>query len=290
MPAAELQVDEDLVRALLAEQHPDLADRPLHPVASGWDNAIFRLGDDLAVRLPRRELAVPLIAHEQRWLPHLAPSLPLPIPAPVRVGRAGAGYPWPWSVCPWFHGASALTTPLVDAEGAARSLGAFLAALHQPAPADAPANPYRGIPLAERAHRTVEALDRLEHLDRAAVLTRWEALSTAPAWDGPPLWLHGDVHPGNLLVADGGLVAVIDFGDLTAGDPATDLAVAWMLLPARARPALRAAYGEVDDATWQRAQAWALALGLAIAASSADNPPYAQLADRTITAALADEG
>ena len=169
-------------------------------------------------------------------------------------------------------------------------LGGFIAALHQPAPADAPANPYRGIPLADRAHLAEQAVERLDGIDRAAVLRRWRELASAPTWTGPPCWLHGDLHPGNLLVADGRLAAVIDFGDLTAGDPAGDLAAAWMLLPAAHRPTLRAAYGRADDATWQRAQAWALALGLAIAAGSADDPGYAALGARTIDAALGDDG
>jgi aminoglycoside phosphotransferase (APT) family kinase protein len=288
MPAAEVPVDVDLVRRLLEEQHPDLAERPLALVANGWDNAIFRLGDDLAVRLPRRALAVPLVEHEHRWLPDLAPRLPLPIPAPVRVGRPGCGYPWPWSVCPWFEGTTALETPPADPLAAATDLGRFLRALHEPAPPEAPANPYRGIPLADREERTLDAIDHVDGIDRRAVRARWDELSAAPRWDGPALWLHGDVHPGNLLVADGRLAAVLDFGDLTSGDPASDLAVAWMLLPPDARPAFRAAAGPDDDATWTRAQAWALALGLVIGASSADNPAYARLSERTIAAAMTD--
>jgi aminoglycoside phosphotransferase (APT) family kinase protein len=288
MPAAEVDVDEALVRALLEEQQPDLADRSLRLVAFGWDNAIFRVGADLVARLPRRELAVSLVEHEQRWLPALAPTLPLPIPAPVRVGRPGQGYPWPWSICPWFDGASALETPPDDPIATAEALGGFLQALHRPAPPDAPRNPYRGIPLADRAQRTLDAVDHVDGIDRGAVRARWEDLAATPPWTGPALWLHGDVHPGNLLVAGGRLSAVLDFGDLTSGDPASDLAVAWMLLPAEARPVFRAAAGDVDDATWRRAQGWALALGLVIAASSADNPAYAGLGARAIAAAMTD--
>ena len=288
MPKAEVALDAGVVQALLAEQHPDLADLPIVLVANGWDNAVFRVGEDLAVRMPRRALAVPLLEHEQRWLPELAPDLPLPVPAPVRTGRPGAGYRWPWSVVPWFDGVPALDEPPEDPVAAAEALGRFLQALHRPAPPDAPPNPYRGIPLAARADRTRDALERVDGIDTPAVRARWEVLAAAPPWAGPPQWLHGDVHPGNLLVAGGRLSAVIDFGDLTSGDPACDLAVAWMLLPSEVRPTFRAAAGEVDDDTWTRAAGWALSLGLAIAASSADNPAYAALARRTITAVMAE--
>jgi aminoglycoside phosphotransferase (APT) family kinase protein len=288
MPAAEVEVDEALVQALLEAQHPDLAGRTLRRVADGWDNAIFRVGDDLLARLPRRELAVSLVENEHRWLPELAPRLPLPIPAPVRTGGPGQGYPWPWSICPWFDGASALETPPEDPVTTAEALGGFLRALHRPAPPDAPRNPYRGIPLADRTERTLAALEHVDDLDRGAVRARWEELVATPPWTGPALWLHGDVHPGNLLVAEGRLRAVLDFGDLTSGDPASDLAVAWMLFPPEVRPRFRAAAGDVDDATWRRARGWALALGLVIAASSADNPSYAGLGARTIAAVMAD--
>lgn len=288
VPAAEVAIDADVVRRLLAEQHPDLADRPVEPAASGWDNALFRIGPDLCARLPRRAASVPLVEHEQRWLPALAPRLPLPVPVPLRIGRPGAGYPWPWSICPWVAGRPALEAPLRDPIAAARQLGGFLAALHQPAPADAPANPFRGVPLADRHDRTLEAVDLLDGIDRAAARAAWQELAAAPPWAGPPVWLHGDLHPGNVLVDDGRLVAVVDFGDLTAGDPACDLAVAWMLLPPEARPALRAAHGAVDDATWTRARAWALSLGLAIAAGSADSPAYTALGRRAVAHVLAE--
>jgi aminoglycoside phosphotransferase (APT) family kinase protein len=288
MPAAEVAVDDGLVRALLAEQHPDLAGLPLALAANGWDNVLFRLGADLAVRLPRRALAVPLVEHEQRWLPELAPHLPLPIPAPVRVGEPGHGYPWPWSICPWFDGTSALVSPPVDLDATAVALGRFLAALHVPAPVDAPPNPYRGIPLADRDERTLASIDALaDEVDGPRVRALWAELRDAPAWDGPPVWVHGDVHPGNLVVRHGALTAVVDFGDLTAGDPACDLAVAWMLLRPEQHASFRTAAGAADDAVWARARGWALALGLVTWASSADNPPYAAHGRRTVAAALA---
>jgi aminoglycoside phosphotransferase (APT) family kinase protein len=290
MPAAEVEVDEPLVRALLVEQHPDLADLSIEVVANGWDNAIVRLGAELAVRLPRRELAVPLVEHEQRWLPELAPRLPLPIPAPVRIGRPGARYPWPWSIVPWFDGRTALATPPSDPTAAAEALGAFFAALHLPAPADAPVNPYRGIPLADRDGITLDALSHLDDVDQPQVRSRWADFVATPAWEGPPLWLHGDPHPGNVLVADGRIAAVIDFGDITSGDPASDLAVAWMYFPADVRAVFRAAVGGVDDDTWRRAHGWALAYGIVISANAADNPAYAALGARALEAALTDPG
>ncbi len=288
-PAAEVDVDEPLVRGLLAEQHPDLAALPLALLASGWDNAIFRLGDDLVVRLPRRQRWAGLVGHGHRWLPALGARLPLPIPVAAREGRPAASYPWSWSVCPWFPGAAAATTPLDDPLAAARTLGAFVAAMHQPAPPDAPGNPFRGVPLAERDDVMRERITQLgDLLDVAAVTARWDEALAVPPWSGPALWQHGDLHPANLLVHQGRLSAVIDFGDLTAGDPATDLAVAWMMFPADLRPVFRGAAGDVDDDTWARARGWALSLGVAYLAHSADNPTFAELAHRTLDAVLND--
>ena len=281
-PAAEVAVTEELVRGLLDEQHPDLAALPLVELDAGWDNVIFRLGDELVARLPRRALAAPLVLHEQRWLPVLAPSLPLPVPAPVRLGRPSQRYPWHWSITRWFPGASALAAPPADPVRTARDLGAFLRALHQPAPPDAPPNPYRGIPLADRDQLTRQWIDQVaDHIDRDGTRACWEAHVALPRWTGPALWLHGDLHPHNLVVHEGRVSAVIDFGDITAADPATDLGIAWMLLPPDARPVLRDATG-ADDATWSRGRGWALALGLAYLANSASTPDFARLGHATI--------
>jgi aminoglycoside phosphotransferase (APT) family kinase protein len=291
MPGAEVGIDAALVGALLREQHPDLATLDLGASVSGWDNVMYRLGDELVVRLPRRALAAALIEHEQRWLPELAARLPLPTSAPVRNGRPGHGYPWPWSVCRWLPGKSAAVQPPADAERTAEVLGRFLAAMHQPAPSDHPVNPYRGVPLADRSVITCERVDQLgETIDRVAVRSLWDDLVAAPAWDGPPLWLHGDLHPANLVVRDGQLSGVVDFGDLTGGDPATDLSVAWMLLPTDARAVLRTYAGHLDDATWARARGWALALAVAILASSADNPVMRAVGRRTLDAVLTENG
>lgn len=297
MPAAEIDIDVDLVRRLVASQFPDLADRPVSPLAFGWDNALFRLGDDLVARLPRRQAGVPLVAHEQRWLPELAVGLPLPIPAPVGNGVPGEGYPWPWSVCPFFEGTSVLAHvdaggSLADPAAEARRLGEFLAAFHRPAPDDGPHNPYRGVPLADRDTRVrddlvragddVEALVGMKSFEAA-----WDAALDTPVWPGPPVWVHGDVHSGNLVTDGERITAVVDLGDLCVGDPASDLVVAWMLFDGDAREVFRSAV-DVDDDTWQRGRGWGLCIGLSLLASSADNPPYRRMAQRTLLAAVAD--
>lgn len=284
---ADVAIDAALVSAMLHEQHPDLAHLPLDEVGGGWDNSLFRLGDDLLVRLPCRELSAPLVEHEQRWLPELAPRLPLPIPVPVRNGRPGCGYPWAWSVVPWLAGETLLRTVPADPRQIARDLAAFLRALHQPAPAEAPANPWRGIPIATRTPTFHSHLDRLAgSIDRAAALALWQQAVAAPPWPGPAVWIHGDLHPGNLLVAGDRLSAVIDFGDVTSGDPATDLSIAWML-PPPFRLALREAIGDsVDGAMWRRARGWALTLGLACLTGSKEGDPLIALGRATIAAAL----
>ena len=286
MPAAEVAVTPALLRGLLAEQHPDLAHRPVSVLANGWDNVVFRVGGDLLARLPRREMGARLVGHEQRWLPVLAPRLPLPIPAPVRTGRPGLGYPWPWSIVPYLPGRVAAETPPADPAAAAVSLGGFLAALHTPAPPDAPVNPYRGVPLAERTDTVMRNLSAVaDQVDRSAVRRAWAVALAAPRWHGPPAWVHGDLHPANILVYRGRISGVLDFGDLTAGDPAADLAVGWMLLPADCHPAFRDS-AAASDASWARATGWALALGLVYLAHSADNPQLAAVGRRTLRAVL----
>ncbi|HEY7584414.1 MAG TPA: aminoglycoside phosphotransferase family protein [Acidimicrobiia bacterium] len=262
-PPAEFEIDEALVSALLATQHPDLAGLSLQSVGSGWDNAIFRLGKELSVRLPRRSLSVPLVLHEQRWLSEIAPRLPLPIPVPIRRGVAGCGFPWPWSITPWFPGTTADAAVLENLETVARQLGTFVKSLHFPAPPGAPHNPYRGTPLAVRDGKTRLRIDDLdESWDRGGLLRSWDDAVQTPEWRGPALWVHGDLHPFNLVMEGDRLSAVLDFGDVCAGDPATDLAVGWMLFPEPARSEFREAVG-VDADTWERGRGWAIALGVA---------------------------
>jgi aminoglycoside phosphotransferase (APT) family kinase protein len=283
-PAADIQIDEALVRSLLREQHPDLADLSLREIDSGWDNAIFRLGETLVVRMPRRVAVTHLIEREQQWLPQLAPLLPIPVPAPVRVGQPAQNYPWRWSIVPWLSGRNAdLCEPRADQ---AERLAAFLSALHRPAPANAPLNPYRGVPLRERAEQIVERIRRLERettLLNDDVVRIYHAAIEAPI-DVAPTWLHGDLHAGNVLVDDGTISGVIDWGDMAVGDRATDLATLWMNLSDRkAREnAMRACNG-VSDATWLRAKGWAVFFGVTLGTSGlAGDARHALMARRTL--------
>lgn len=255
-PPAEQEVDEALVRRLLIAQHPDLADRPLAFVAEGWDNVTHRLGDDLAVRLPRREVAVSLLLAERRWLPHLAGQVDVAVPVPVRAGEPGEGYPWPWSVVRWVDGTPTDVEPLVPGEASA--FGAFLADLHRPAPDEAPRNPYRGRPLRTKADGLPPRWDRMD--DGEAVRRAWEEVVDVPI-DVDDVWIHSDLHPKNVVARGGRLAGVIDWGDLGVGDPATDLAAAWMHFPVEAHGELFDAYGGVSDATLARARGWAIFFG-----------------------------
>jgi aminoglycoside phosphotransferase (APT) family kinase protein len=265
-PESEVVVERELVERLLRTQHPDLADLDLRFVANGWDNLIYRLGDDLAVRLPRRLLSAGLVEKEQRWMPLLAKALTVAIPVPLRVGVPGSGFPWSWSITRWLGGELAqvgASGPLLG------DLARFLRELHTTAPLDAPRNPVRGVPLVDRNDAVLARL-LTEPIPCGADVTRlWTASVAVKQWGGPAVWLHGDLHPSNLLTQSGRLAAVLDFGDLTAGDPATDLAVAWLLFDEDERIRFR---GELDydDATWQRARGWAIVFGsLAIGGDTA---------------------
>ncbi|WP_035793646.1 aminoglycoside phosphotransferase family protein [Kitasatospora mediocidica] len=252
------EVTAELIRELLREQHPDLADRPLSLGARGWDNQLWRLGDDLAVRLPwATQSADELLLKEHTWLPALAPDLPLPVTVPQRLGEPSERFPRPWIVTTWVSGEPADRAPVTRGAQAADSLAAFLTALHRPAPAGAPAGRWRGGPLADYAEQFARQLDSAVEMglipDPDAVRAVWADAVAAPAWDGPALWLHGDLHPANVLTADGTFCGVIDFGDLCAGDPACDLAAPWILLPDDAATTrFHAAYQPAQDAATLR--------------------------------------
>lgn len=283
-------LDAALVAALVAEQFPVWRGRVVLPVLpGGWDNRTFRLGDDLLVRLPSAERYVAQVGKEQRWLPRLAPQLPFPIPAPVAHGRPGAGYPWPWSVYRWIDG-----TPLVadkaDLDRLAVDLATFLAALRAVDVAGAPVagaqNFHRGGDLSVYDGETRAAIAALRSdIDGTSATAVWEAaLSTR--WQRPPVWVHGDIAAGNLLMRDGRLAAVIDFGSAAVGDPACDLAIAWTAFAGSSRSRFRAAVG-LDAATWARARGWTLWKALITCAGRADGGA-SDAARCVIDAVLAD--
>ncbi|MDX2296506.1 MULTISPECIES: aminoglycoside phosphotransferase family protein [Streptomyces] len=263
-PHAGTEITTELIRELLREQHPDLADLPLRLGARGWDNQLWRLGEDLAVRLPwATDSADELLRKEYAWVPGLAAGLPLPVPVPQRLGEPSESFPRPWLVTTWVPGSPADLSPATRAEDSADGLAAFLTALHRPAPEGAPVGGGRGGPLAAQTAPFLEGLAAATGMglvpDPDAARALWEDAVAAPPWAGPPVWLHGDLHPANVLTEEGGFCGVIDFGELCAGDPACDLAAPWVLLPDGAADRFHRAYGPTaDPATLRRARGWAL--------------------------------
>ncbi|MCQ1947925.1 aminoglycoside phosphotransferase family protein [Arthrobacter sp. zg-Y1116] len=275
LPAAEISADPALVRQLVREQHPDLGGHSLTQAASGWDNYIYRLGTEYAIRLPRRQSAAGLTANEQRWLPQLTADVPVSTSAPLFRGTPCELYPWPWSITAWFDGQDVSLSPRDRNVALAEPLAAFLNAFHRPAPADYPRNPFRGGPLADRAEAVQGRLNSGMVPHAARVQELWDQAQDIPAWTGPPLWLHGDLHPANLVAKDNTLQAVIDFGDLTAGDPATDLAAAWLVFDAEGRDTFRRSLGDQYDGdpyVWERARGWAMCMATILLANSDDAP------------------
>ena len=264
-PAADIQTSIPLVRDLIRAQHPSFAHLPLTEGPSGWDNDIYRLGDDLAVRLPRRAPAAALLENEQRWLPQLQSRLPVRVPAPVAVGKPQAAFPWKWSITPWFEGQT-LDQSALD-QDQVEVLASFLQALHTPPPPDAPFNPWRSVPLAQRQvlfDGCVAALAGGEYAVDAVLLKLWEEAVRMPP-DVAQTWVHGDLHPRNVLARQGRLCAVIDWGDMAQADPAVDLAATWMLLrEADRRERLMSLCVGVSLPTWCRARGWALLFGLTV--------------------------
>ena len=286
-----MPIDAPLVRRLLRGQFPQWARLPVRPVESaGWDNVIYRLGPDLAVRLPRRRNGADQTEKEHQWLPVLGAQLPLAVPVPVGRGVPGEGYPWHWTVCAWLPGEVAALAPVANTSQVAMSLAHFVRALQAIDPAGGPVTKFRGGTLADRDPVSQASAAALrDSLDVRPALEVWEAAVAEPAWTGPPVWMHGDLHPANLLVSNGELAGVIDFGLLGVGDPACDLMVAWTYMSANARQVFRDAL-TVDDPTWARGRGWALHLGLMAAAYSADNPVLRDIGRYTIAEVLTDSG
>jgi aminoglycoside phosphotransferase (APT) family kinase protein len=267
MHADEVDTDEALVRRLLAEQFPQWADLSIEPVRPlGTDNANYRLGEDMLVRLPRRERTSRTLEKERRWLPRLAPHLPLAVPLPLAEGLPAEGYSFVWSVYTWLTGENATSERIGDLSQLATDLAQFIAAMQRIDPTGGPSpgehNFFRGEPLARRDAETRAAIASLDgEIDVDAVTAAWDEALRAPEWQRLPVWIHGDLDSRNLLVEDGRLSAVIDFGSAGVGDPACDVMVAWKILSADTRDIFRTALS-IDEATWARSRGWALSQAL----------------------------
>lgn len=287
MHVGKADIDVSLVGRLLAAQFPQWADLPIAPaVPQGWDNRTFRLGAEMSVRLPSAEGYTPQVEKEHRCLPILAPRLPLPIPVPLAMGAPAEGFPWKWSIYRWLEGDTASHKRIGDMDEFATTLAHFLATLQQIDPAGGPpAGPhsfFRGGPLETydaETRRSIVALGEAINAEAATLV--WETALDA-RWEGPPVWFHGDVASGNLLVRDGRLSAVIDFGCSGVGDPACDVTIAWTLLSGKSREAFRSAL-PVDAATWARGRGWALWKGLITLAEYMNTDPVKAREARRVT-------
>ena len=280
-PPAEIDLPTERVRELVLSQHPDLAELPIVEAASGWDNTMFRLGDDMAIRLPRRLSAVKLLEHEQRWLPMLQRQLPLPVPSPIRVGCPQNSYPWPWSITPWIEGETVDRVSLDSDQGI--TLATFLEALHIAPPAQAPRNPHRGVPLSQHNAQFSACVSSLQRRGRTLddhLLQLWDAAVETPI-DTAPTWIHGDLHSHNVLAASGRICGVIDWGDMARGDRATDLAATWILFSqGDTREQVLNSCRSVSTDTWRRARGWALLL--AVVVLDAADPALVTVAELTL--------
>jgi aminoglycoside phosphotransferase (APT) family kinase protein len=267
----------DLVSRLVRTQFSQWAQLPIRPVeVDGWDNATFRLGDTMSVRLPSAEHYVEAVAKEHRWLPILAPQLPLPVPQPLAMGAPGSGFPWPWSVYRWIDGTPVTTETITDLPQFAADLADFLTALYKLDPADGPPpgthNFFRGGPLTVYDGEMREQLNALNgHIDTALAAEVWRNALTA-AWHGSPVWFHGDAQPGNLLLDHGRLSAVLDFGGCGVGDPACDTTIAWTFLSGDSSRIFRERL-PLDSATWVRGRGWAIWKATKVLVAALDNDP-----------------
>ncbi len=267
-------IDAALVKRLVASQFPQWTDLAVTPVdVDGWDNRTYRLGEEMTVRLPTHESYAAAIDKEHRWLPVLAPLLPVRIPVPLATGEPGHGYPFRWSIRRWLDGHTASSDTVSDLPGLATSVAEFILALQR---IDATGGPqagahsfYRGASLAHYADETRRSLAALHgRVDTERASAVWDA-ALAASWDGRPVWFHGDMASGNLLVSNGRLAAVIDFGTSGVGDPACDLVIAWTLFSGDSRRAFHDRVGQ-NAATWARARGWALWKALITLAWDAD--------------------
>jgi aminoglycoside phosphotransferase (APT) family kinase protein len=295
MHADEVDIDVPLVRRLLATQFPQWAGLPIKPVRPlGTDNALYRIGDEMVARLPRRERTSQTLQKELEWLPRLAPQLPLAIPLPKVNGIPAEGYPFPWSVYTWLKGENATGDSMPDLDQLAIDLARFITALQKIDPTGGPSpgahNFFRGVPLIARDEMTRTAIMSLgQAIDEDAVNAAWEAALRAPEWNRPPVWVHGDLDPRNVLIEQRRLCAVIDFGCLGVGDPACDVMAAWKLFSSDARDTFRTELS-VDESTWVRSRGWALSQAVMALSyySEETNPTLVREAHRWMTEILAD--
>jgi len=293
MHPGEVRAEADQVARLVRAQFPQWSDLPVTPVAqSGTDHHLFRLGAQLVARMPKIDWAIDQAASDSSWLPQLAPHLPLPVPAPLAVGKPGEGFPWPWSIAPWLVGENP-TAENIDGAVLAADLAAFVLALRAIDPTGGPAKTGedRGVPLSARDRSTRAAIAELDRrVDGAAVTRAWADAVTAPRWGHPGRWLHGDLLAGNLLVRNGRLAAVIDWGAVGVGDPAADVTPAWNVLSPTGRTVYRDGLG-CDDATWRRGRGWALSTSVIALPYYWDTArDIAAHSRQTIDAVLADFG
>jgi aminoglycoside phosphotransferase (APT) family kinase protein len=287
----ELEINERIVRRLIDKQFPQWRDMPLRAVSWGTVNAVYRLGEELAVRVPRRVEWASDLEQEVRWLPALAPSLPLPIPEPVALGASSDDYPVKWAVYRWLNGTPMLEAPCVDQTAIAEELAAFVTAMQRIEPPSDPPVSNRSVPLVkydEPIHARIPEL-AAHDIDIAAVTAAWELAVAAPSWSGSPVWLHGDLMPTNLLVrGNGGLAGVLDFGVCTTGDPACESLLAWMTLTRASRPLYRELVG-IEDAAWARARGWALLFAaMALPYYRHTFPAFAGVAQRALEEVIAE--
>lgn len=287
-----IEISAAQVQALVAAQFPQWADLPVRPVLpGGWDNKTFHLGEEMKIRLPSAARYVAAVEKEHRFLPALAAQLPLPIPVPLAVGAPGPGYPYVWSVYDWLDGDTASAERIADMPSFATALGAFLVALQAADASDGPPagehNFHRGGALSVYDDETRACISALGvRVDGPGAVAVWEA-ALAAEWSGRPVWVHGDIAVGNLLVRDGQLAAVIDFGSAAVGDPACDLVIAWLLFEGESRSAFRRALA-ADEGMWARARGWALWKALLVLAEDRATPPAELPAGAVVDTVLAE--
>jgi aminoglycoside phosphotransferase (APT) family kinase protein len=279
----EIDIDVSLVRELVSAQFPLWANLPIKQVKSaGTDNAIYRLGTDLCVRLPRLADAAQAIEREQKWLPKLAPQLLLAVPVPLAQGKPSGRYALPWSIYRWIEGENAFNESIGDNSQAAIDLAQFIRALQQIDSAGGPLS-RRGVPLVELDAEVRDAIKSLEGIiDTKAVIAVWDDCLAAPVWDKPFVWSHGDLLPGNVVVHNGQISAILDFSSVGIGDPACDVIPAWSIFSGTTRDIFRKQLN-VDDATWRRGRGWALSIAvIALPYYQHTNPEFVALANRMI--------